>query len=325
MKILITGVAGFIGSHTARALLNEGHSVIGIDNFDPFYDRGIKERNLRDLETSVHFTFFECDLRNYHQLIDILKNDIPDVVLHLAAKAGVLKSITDTETYIQNNIAGTHNILEWMRMHQVKKLVFASSSSVYGNHNSIPFSESANTDFPLTPYATTKKTCELLNYNYHYIHNFDIVNLRFFTVYGPGQRPDLAIHKFTKSIWNHEPIKIYGVGDTARDYTYIDDIVDGILKSISYIFLSSNIYETFNLGNHKPIELLTLVRLLYRTMGLPENYIHTEEQLGDMRITCADIQKAQQVLGYAPHTSIESGIQKFISWFTTEQTNSKYS
>jgi len=318
-KILSTGVAGFIGSHTAKALLERGYAVTGLDNFDPFYDRRIKESNLKNLISHTDFTFHECDLRNYHHLIDILQNDIPDVVLHLAAKAGVLKSISDTETYIQNNIAGTHNILEWMRLHQVKKLVFASSSSVYGNHNEIPFKETANTDFPLTPYATTKKTCELLNYNYHYIHNFDIVNLRFFTVYGPGQRPDLAIHKFTKLIWNKEVVKIYGAGDTARDYTYIDDIVDGIIKSIEYVSQHTPIYETFNLGNHNPVKLLTLVQLLYKTMNMPVNYEHTEEQLGDMRITCADIQKAQSVLGYHPGTSIEEGIQKFISWYQSEQ------
>lgn len=317
--VLITGVAGFIGSHTAEALLKKGYSVTGIDNFDPFYDRSIKEKNLQYLKENKDFTFYECDLRNYHQLIDLLKDNIPDVVLHLAAKAGVLKSITDTETYIQNNIAGTHNILEWMRLNRVSKFVFASSSSVYGNHNDIPFTETANTDFPLTPYATTKKTCELLNYNYHYIHKFDIVNLRFFTVYGPRQRPDLAIHKFTKLIWNREPVKIYGTGDTSRDYTYIDDIVDGIIKSIEYVSKQSNVYETFNLGNHNPVQLLKLVQLLYKYMNLPENYQHTEEQLGDMRITWANIKKAQTVLGYHPGTSIEEGLEKFIAWYRAEQ------
>lgn len=320
-EILVTGAAGFIGSHLCRTLLDKGYKVTGIDNYDPFYSRDIKENNLTALKHHPDFTFYELDICNFYALLDVLKHCKPAAVVHLAAKAGVLKSITDTDTYITNNISGTRNILEWMRLSQIKKLVFASSSSVYGNNNPVPFSENAFTDLPLTPYATTKKTCEMLNYNYHYIHGFDILNLRFFTVYGPAQRPDLAIHKFTKLIWKDEPVRIYGVGDSARDYTYIDDTVDGILKSLTYILNHDSVYEILNLGNNHPVPLMELVKLLYKLMEKPENFIHTEEQLGDMKITCADIQKAQELIGYQPLTPIETGLTRFVEWFKSVNTH----
>lgn len=318
-KVLVTGAAGFIGSHLCRTLLSRGYSVLGIDNFDPFYSRDIKEKNIKDILAHPSFQFRELDICNFFALINELEIFTPDVVVHLAAKAGVLKSISDTESYLTNNISGTHNILEWMRLKKVKKLVFASSSSVYGNSTPIPFHESAITDRPLTPYATTKKSCELLNYNSHYIHKLDVINLRFFTVYGPSQRPDLAIHKFMKLIWNGEPVKIYGAGDSARDYTYIDDTVNGIILSIDYILKHHSIFEVINLGNNHPVSLLELVKLLYSVAGKPENYIHVEEQLGDMKITCADISQAQKLLGYSPTTPIQTGLQKFMDWFIQQQ------
>lgn len=319
MKVLVTGAAGFIGSHLCRALLNKGYNVVGIDNFDPFYSREIKEKNIKDILTHPSFQFFELDICNFFALINELDFYTPDVVVHLAAKAGVLKSISDTESYLTNNISGTHNILEWMRLKKVHKLIFASSSSVYGNSTPLPFSESAITDRPLTPYATTKKACELLNYNSHYIHQLDVINLRFFTVYGPSQRPDLAIHKFMKLIWNGEPVKIYGAGDSARDYTYIEDTVNGIILSIDYILKHNSVFEVINLGNNHPVTLLDLVKLLYQVAGKTENYIHTEEQLGDMKITCADISHAQKLLGYSPTTPIHIGLQKFMDWFIKQQ------
>lgn len=319
-KILVTGAAGFIGSHLSASLLNQGYEVIGLDNFDPFYSRDIKEKNLAPLLAHPGFRFLELDICNFFALINELKGSKPDVVVHLAAKAGVLKSITDTESYLSNNISGTHNLLEWMRLEGCNKLVFASSSSVYGNNTPLPFQEDAFTDRPLTPYATTKKACELLNYNYHYIHKLDVINLRFFTVYGPAQRPDLAIHKFMKLIWNGEPVKIYGKGDSARDYTYIDDTVQGVIRAIEYIRTHSDIFEVINLGNNHPVPLLDLVRMLYAVLGKKENYQHTEEQLGDMKITCADISRAKSLLGYDPATPIETGLEKFARWFIAQQT-----
>ncbi len=314
-KILVTGAAGFIGSHLSRTLLKNGHTVIGIDNFDPFYSREIKENNIQDLLSNPNFHFHELDICNFFSLINELKQDQPDVVVHLAAKAGVLKSITDTESYLTNNISGTHNLLEWMRLGNINKLVFASSSSVYGDSNEVPFRENDNTDKPLTPYATTKKACELLNYNYHYIHKMDIINLRFFTVYGPAQRPDLAIHKFLKLIAKDEPVKVYGAGDSARDYTYIGDTVQGIIQSIEYIKSHTKVYEIINLGNNHPVPLLELVKSIYKVCDKPENFIHVEEQLGDMKITCADISKAKNLLGYNPETPIQKGLQLFAEWF----------
>lgn len=319
-KILVTGAAGFIGSHLSASLLNQGYEVIGLDNFDPFYSRDIKEKNLAPLMAYPGFRFHKLDICNFFALINELKGAKPDVVVHLAAKAGVLNSITDTESYLSNNISGTHNMLEWMRLEGCNKLVFASSSSVYGNNTPLPFREDAFTDRPLTPYATTKKACELLNYNYHYIHKLDVINLRFFTVYGPAQRPDLAIHKFMKLIWNGHPVKIYGKGDSARDYTYIEDTVQGVIRSIEYIRSHSDIFEVLNLGNNHPVPLLDLVRMLYAVLGKEENYQHTEEQLGDMKITCADITRAKTLLGYNPATPIETGLEKFARWFIAQQT-----
>jgi nucleoside-diphosphate-sugar epimerase len=318
-KILVTGAAGFIGSHLCRALLKNGNQVIGLDNFDPFYSREVKENNIKDLLQNPSFTFYELDICNFFALLNELKHEKPNIVVHLAAKAGVLKSISDTESYLTNNISGTHNLLEWMRLNEINKFIFASSSSVYGNSNQVPFKETDNTDRPLTPYATTKKACELLNYNYHYIHKMDVINLRFFTVYGPSQRPDLAIHKFIKLIYAGEPVKIYGAGDSARDYTYIDDTVKGIIQSIHYIQNNTGVYDTFNLGNNHPVPLLELVKSMYSVCKKTENYVHVEEQLGDMKVTCADISRAKSVLGYSPSTPIQEGLKLFANWFEQQQ------
>jgi len=318
MKILLTGAAGFIGSHLAEKLLSEGNEVYGVDNFDMFYPRSVKEKNVELLKKYSGFNFFEADITNkgFYAEID---NDKYDLIYHLAAKAGVRPSIKAPDKYISTNIEGTLNVLEYMRTGVCSKMVFGSSSSVYGNCKVIPFKEDLLTDEPISPYAFTKKSCELLNFNYHHLYNFDIVNLRFFTVFGPRQRPDLAIHKFLKLIDNGEPIEIYGDGSTARDYTFVEDIVDGVTKAGKYLLGNSGVYDTFNIGNNSPVKLLDMVNLLKKILNKDFSVVYKEMQDGDVEITYANIEKAKSILGYEPKTSFEEGLRKFIAWHNSEK------
>lgn len=312
-KVLVTGVAGFIGSHLSEKLLDLGHQVLGIDNFDPFYNREVKERNLSVLQGRDGFDFRELDIVSFN---DLLKLEQPvDVVIHLAAKAGVLPSLEDSTGYIQTNIQGTNNLLEWMKLRGVKKMVFASSSSVYGNNKSIPFKETDAVDEQISPYAFTKRSCELMNYSYHKLYDLDILNLRLFTVYGPRQRPDLAIHKFVKLIDSGQPINMYGDGSTARDYTFVQDTVGGFIKALEYILSHNGVYEILNLGNHQPVKLKDLIDGIYEAMGQEPNINQMPMQPGDVNITYADISKAQELLGYNPGTSLKEGLQSFIKWY----------
>ncbi|GAB2829518.1 Rossmann-fold NAD(P)-binding domain-containing protein [Ferruginibacter profundus] len=315
LTILVTGCAGFIGSHVCEKLLQQGYRVIGIDNFDPFYDKAVKVKNLESFTGHEHFTFYPFDIT-----VDMGK--VPrqqiDAIIHLAAKAGVRPSIEDPAGYINTNIVGTEKILEFMKDNAITKLVFASSSSVYGNNKKTPFSETDSVDNPISPYAFTKKAGELLNYNYHHLYNFDIINLRFFTVYGPRQRPDLAIHKFIKKIAQDEKIVLFGNGDTARDYTYIDDTVQGILKSLDYCLKNNPVYRTLNLGNNSPVKLNDLVNMIYEAMGKEKNISYTEMQPGDVDITFADIELARQLLDYSPSTDIKTGLSNFIAWMAAK-------
>jgi UDP-glucuronate 4-epimerase len=235
-------------------------------------------------------------------------------VIHLAAKAGVRPSIDDPEGYIKANITGTQKVHELMQQKAIKKLIFASSSSVYGNNEKLPFSEDDNVDNPISPYAFTKKAGELMNYTFHHLYKTDIINLRFFTVYGPRQRPDLAINKFVSKITRNEPLAIFGDGETARDYTYIEDTVDGIYKAMEFCLQSNNLYTTLNLGNNNPVKLKELVAIIYQNMGIAANVVYEAMQPGDVDITFADISKAGDLLGYKPATSINEGIKKFIDW-----------
>jgi UDP-glucuronate 4-epimerase len=314
-KYLITGCAGFIGSHLSEYLLEKGHEVVGIDNFDLFYPKSIKDKNLQISLGFESFTFIQADISNPKDW-DTVPSDV-NCVIHLAAKAGVRPSIEDPEGYIQSNIMGTQVLLSWMARHKLKNLVFAGSSSVYGNNKKIPFSETDNVDFPISPYAYTKKACEEMIYTFHHLYQINCLCLRFFTVYGPRQRPDLAIHKFTRLIYNNVPISVYGDGSTSRDYTYIENTVDGIFKSIEYLNKkhSKPIYEIINLGNNEPVKLSELIALIKEISG---KEIITETlpmQPGDVDITYADITKAQKMLNYAPHTSIREGLVKFIDWY----------
>ena len=269
-RILLTGAAGFIGSHVAEYFIGKGFSVYGIDNFDDFYPRAIKEHNLKNMLSYPGFTFTEGDITDKATLAKLPDNI--DSVIHLAAKAGVRPSIQNPSAYIQNNITGTWNILEWMKHRKISKMVFASSSSVYGNNPKTPFSESDNVDNPISPYAFTKKSCELMNYTYHHLYNMDILNLRFFTVYGERQRPDLAIYKFIDATLEDKSITLYGDGSTARDYTYVKDIVTGVASAFDYVQAGKNIYDIINLGNNKPVKLMELVDMIYEITGKKQGF-----------------------------------------------------
>lgn len=311
--VLVTGAAGFIGSHLCERLIKDGYEVIGIDNFDTFYDKSIKEFNLIELKKEKKFQFIEGDITDpglFEQLLTPV-----DTVFHLAAKAGVLPSIKAPASYIHVNISGTQNILDWMVKKNVKKMVFASSSSIYGNNKKIPFSEDDNVDRPVSPYAFTKKACELMLHTYFHLYEVNTVCLRFFTVYGERQRPDLAIHKFIRQITNNQEITLYGTGNTSRDYTYIDDIINGILSAFLYINTKDRVYEIINLGNNSPVSLNNLVQIISEALKMKPQIKFLPVQPGDVEITYADIIKAKTLLGYMPSTDFKSGIKNFVKWF----------
>jgi nucleoside-diphosphate-sugar epimerase len=314
MKIVVTGSAGFIGSHLSEKLIAQGNNVLGIDNFDPFYDRRIKESNLENLLKEKSFTFVEGNLAKDEGL-PYLAAFKPDVIVHLAGKAGVRPSIDDPQGYIEANITATRNILDTMRNNGLTKLVFASSSSVYGNSPLTPYREDMDLSRPISPYAFTKKSAELLNFTYHELFKLDIVNLRFFTVYGPRQRPDLAIHKFVRLVKEGKSIPMFGDGSTARDYTYVEDTLSGILGAVNYVLNNQNVYEIFNLGNSNPVKLNDLIAAIGRATGIKPIINKLPMQPGDVQITYADITKAKQKLNYSPSTDLEHGLKNFVEWY----------
>jgi UDP-glucuronate 4-epimerase len=311
MRILVTGAAGFIGSNLTDYLLKSGHTAFGIDNFDAYYEREIKEKNITSALKNSKFEFNEGDIRDSDFLNNCFKSFKPDLIVHLAAKAGVRPSIVNPKEYYDVNVMGTLNLLEAMRKHNVRKLVFASSSSVYGNNAKVPFSETDIVDNPISPYAASKKAGELLCHTYFHLYNFDIFCLRFFTVYGPRQRPDLAIHKFTKAILKGEPISLFGDGSSKRDYTYIDDIIQGINGAINNL----KGFDIFNLGESGTISLKDLVSLIEKYTGRKASLTFSPMQDGDVNQTYADIRKAKSLLGYSPNVNIEAGIEKFVRVF----------
>jgi UDP-glucuronate 4-epimerase len=313
---LVTGGAGFIGSHLIDRLLSLGHQVINIDNFNDFYDKKIKERNILNHQKYKNaYTLKRVDLTSAKSLSTSLSDFTIDGIIHLAARAGVRPSIENPSQYVLDNIVGTQNILDFAKEHKIKHLVLASSSSVYGNNKKTPFSESDPVDHPISPYASTKKANELQAHAYHHLFDMNIIMLRFFTVYGPRQRPDLAIHKFMHLIQQGKPIPFFGDGSTARDYTYIDDIVDGILSSLRYVETHNNVYEVINLGNHHPIKLKEMVQTIENVLNLKATYKRLPMQDGDVELTYADIIKAKKLLGYEPKVTFKEGIQKFKEWF----------
>ncbi|MBI4127252.1 SDR family NAD(P)-dependent oxidoreductase [Candidatus Peregrinibacteria bacterium] len=305
MKILVTGAAGFIGSHSARALLALGHSVYGIDNFNDYYEVALKEKNAEGIN------IFRVDICDEVAVEKIFAEVKPDVLLHLAARAGVRASIADPELYHRVNVLGTNILLEACRRHSVNRIVFASSSSVYGNQKKIPFSESDSTENPISPYAATKRAAENLCYSYSKTYGLKITCLRFFTVYGPSGRPDMAPLMFTKAIDAGETIKRFGDGSSMRDYTFIDDIVSGILSAVDHPFD----FEIINLGNNKPEELRVLISTIEKNLGKTAKIEELPMQAGDVEMTYADITKAQKLLGYQPKTSLDEGIAKLIKWY----------
>ncbi|MBF8457877.1 GDP-mannose 4,6-dehydratase [Kaistella sp. G5-32] len=337
MNYLITGGSGFIGSHLVQHLLKNGHSVINIDSFDDFYDYRIKIKNTlesvnKTLEFSCHekeldiqklifettsknYQLYYQDIRDKEGLKKIFAKHKVDVIIHLAALAGVRPSIERPMDYQEVNIKGTLNLWELCREFQINKFVNASSSSVYGNNKKIPFSEEDSVDEPISPYAATKKSTEILGHVYHHLYGIDMIHLRFFTVYGPRQRPDLAIYKFTKLINSNKEIPFYGDGSTARDYTYIDDIIDGVLKSIHYLETHQTVYEIINLGESEVISLNQMLSTLEENLDKKAAKMKLPLQPGDVQKTSANITKARALIGYHPTTHFQNGIKKFVEWF----------
>ncbi|RTQ45689.1 NAD-dependent epimerase/dehydratase family protein [Hymenobacter gummosus] len=316
--VLVTGCAGFIGSHLCQRLLADGFRVLGLDNFDPFYDRALKELNLQPLLAHPDFTFRELDLRHGAAALDAAwpaPADTPDVVVHLAAKAGVGPSVREPLAYLDNNVLATAHLLEWMRTRSISRLLFASSSSVYGNTRRLPFNEDEQLQQAcISPYATSKLAGEELTYTYHHLYRLSVLNARFFTVYGPRQRPDLAIHKFVRLLRAGQPIPVYGNGSTARDYTFVADTVDGVVRGVRYLLSHEGVYETVNLGNNRPVPLLELIQAVATAVGVEARLDYQPMQAGDVDITYADISKAQQLLGYAPQTPLAEGLRQFVEW-----------
>ena len=316
-KVLITGAAGFIGSSLADDLLAKGFSIMGIDNFDSFYTRDIKETNISNALKHNFYSFQEGDIRDMEFLNSCFSGFRPDIVIHLAAKAGVRPSIKDPASYYDVNVNGTLNMLEAMRKNKIGRMLFASSSSVYGNNKKIPFAESDNVDFPVSPYAASKKACELLCHTYHHLFDMDIFCLRFFTVYGPRQRPDLAINKFTRALLNDEPITLFGDGSTSRDYTHISDILQGIGQAMENL----KGFGIFNLGESNAISLKELVALLENSNGKKADIKYLPMQDGDVLRTFADISRAKSVLGYNPVVNIADGIRNYVEWVRVNNRN----
>jgi len=311
MNILVTGAAGFIGSHVCEYYLGLGNSVVGIDNLDDFYPERIKLSNISGIKKNSRFQFHKIDIRDRVSLGPVFSSNEIDVVIHLAAKAGVRPSIDNITEYYDVNVNGTVSLLEEMKHNNVKKMIFASSSSVYGNNKKVPFSESDSVDNPISPYASTKKSGELLCHVYYHLYGFDITCLRFFTVYGPRQRPDLAIHKFSKLIDEGKPIQFFGDGSTARDYTYIADIVNGI----GCAFNNLKGYNIYNLGESRVINLDKLVKTIENFIGKKAILDHLPLQPGDVKITYADISKARTEIGYSPKYTFEAGVNEFVLWY----------
>jgi len=315
MNCLITGGAGFIGSSLADRLIEEGNVVINVDSFNDYYDIKIKERNITQHSNNPHYILYRCDICDYEELNAIFKSNKIDIIFHLAARAGVRPSIENPILYQEVNCRGTNNVLEMARIYGIKKIILASSSSVYGNNKKTPFSESDVVDYAISPYAATKKANEVLGHVYHKLFDIDMIFLRFFTVYGPRQRPDLAISKFTQLILDEKEVPVFGDESSARDYTFITDIIDGILLSMRYVMKNTSVYEIINLGENTPVTLKTMIHTIEKVLHKKAIIKNCPQQLGDVDITYADISKASQLLGYAPHVSFEDGIKIFTEWY----------
>ena len=317
--ILVTGGAGFIGSHLCERLLREGHSVICLDNFDPYYDPNLKIKNVEEISSNHPgpFTMITGDIRNRDHLTDLFEKNRIDAVFHLAARAGVRPSIEHPLLYEDVNIRGTMVLLEVCKEFKVHDFVFASSSSVYGENRRIPFSERDLDLHPISPYGATKRAGELLCYSYHHLLGMSIACLRIFTAYGPRQRPEMAIHAFTRLIDQGREVPMYGDGSSKRDYTYIDDLIDGMMA----VLHRHKGYEIYNLGESRTTSLRELIGLIEAALGKKAKIQTLEPQPGDVSVTYADISKAKRLLNYRPRVSIEEGIQRFVEWYQNQGSN----
>ena len=312
---LVTGGAGFIGSSLVKELLKQGNEVIAIDNFCDFYDTKIKKNNVKELLQNKNFKLYRADIRDRQAIKEVFDENNIEIVMHLAAMAGVRPSIENPVLYQEVNCMGTQNLLEEMKSHNVKNLVMASSSSVYGNCKEVPFREDMVVDFAISPYAATKKANEVMTHVYHKLFDMNVIMLRFFTVFGPKQRPDLAINKFTRLMLDGKKIPMFGDGTTSRDYTYIDDIVDGIIKSCNYVLENKDVYEILNLGNSSPVSLKEMILTIGNALGIEPQIEQLPMQPGDVERTYADVSKAKKLIGYKPKTTFEQGIRNFVEWY----------
>jgi UDP-glucuronate 4-epimerase len=314
MKILVTGGAGFIGSNLIKRLLEEGYEIVCLDNFSDYYNPEIKRNNIKHFLREERFDLIEADIRDRDTLKKIFEKYKFLKVIHLAAQAGVRLSLKQPNLYVDVNVNGTLNLLELSREYKVKSFIFGSSSSVYGATKEIPFSEEGKLR-PISPYGVSKRTGELLCYTYNHLYNIPVIVLRFFTVYGPRQRPDMAIYKFTKLIDEGKEIYLYGDSKTSRDYTYISDIVEGIISALNKDFN----YEIFNLGDSNPTTLSHLISLIEKNLGKSAKIKYLPEQPGDPSVTFADISKSKRMLNYNPEIKIEEGIKRFVEWYKNEK------
>ena len=314
MNILITGVAGFIGYHVAKKIL-KNNKVIGIDNINNYYDVNLKKNRIKELKKNKKFIFYKIDIIQYKKLNSIIKNNKIKIIIHLAAQAGVRYSIKNPQTYFKSNLEGFFNILETSRYNKIKHLIYASTSSVYGDTKKFPLSETESTDRPLSFYAATKKSNEIMAHSYSYIYKLPCTGVRFFTVYGPFGRPDMALFKFTKNIIKNNPIDLYNKGNHLRDFTYIDDIVDGIYSLINKQSKKTIPYEIFNIGNGTPKKLLDYLKYIEKNLNKKSKIKKLPLQVGDILKTHSNINKLKKYTGYNPKTNIDNGIKKFIEWF----------
>lgn len=329
MRYLVTGAAGFIGYFTAKALLDAGHEVIGIDNLNDYYDVGLKKARLSEVENQPGFRFIKLDLADRAGMEAVFAHQPPQRVIHLAAQAGVRYSIDNPHAYVDSNLVGMLHILEGCRHHGVEHLVYASSSSVYGSNTRMPFAVSDAVDHPVSLYAATKKANELMAHTYAHLYSIPVTGLRFFTVYGPWGRPDMALFKFTKAILSGQPIDIYNNGQHARDFTYIDDIVEGVLLTANRIpqpnpdwnaedpdpATSSAPYRLYNIGNSEPVELMDMIEALEKALGQEAKKNFLPMQPGDVLATYADVTQLKADAGFKPSTPIEKGIANFVAWY----------
>jgi len=329
MKILVTGVAGFIGMHSAKKLLDDGHKIIGIDNLNDYYDVTLKEDRLKALASYKHFRFVKLDIKDQKDVLDLFKKESPQRVLHLAAQAGVRYSIENPYVYIDSNIQGFINILEGCRAIKTEHLVYASSSSVYGGNAKAPFSEHDNVDHPVSLYAATKKANELMAHTYSHLYQIPTTGLRFFTVYGPWGRPDMALFLFTKAILKDQPIDIFNHGKMIRDFTYVDDIVESLVRIIDKIATPNNSFDSknpdpatshapyriFNIGNNQPTPLMDYIKAIESALDKKAIKNLMEMQPGDVPLTSADTSELNQWVNFRPNTSIEEGVKRFVDWY----------